>query len=571
MERKVYQILCAFLTVSCLAFYSCADANPDIVPSIDSHNEENAYFSISLSALYSPTTKGPIDEIIPWENRVNEVWILLYNEKSILEYKFILKIQNYKTETPSQLNTFTNTEEEVILKDKATDLKFQSIAKSIKRQQYKMAVLANPSSSIPKVMDIEEGSKLSDLTSAINSEQGEIRMDMFGSYEGEQKSTLFFMSNANGLTTVTPSKLQPTVEKAHENPIEVNIERLLAKVVVKENPKGVTLNPKEVILDKTRPIKWYTDVTNRSTFLIRQFAHLAGGSIPEDEMNSPKDRKDVYARDPNFELIENDKNQFKKWNRSEEIPYATWISSAPSSSNLRTYQYVLENTFDPETQGSDNRADFATNVTLEAYLIYTDLLWDKNEPENEADPNRNYYSCYLKNDSGETDWRVFTQEQIAHWMDRGFPYVEEKESETPAETAKKESENAWIKLLEEKTKKIQKDYDRNAIGGPFNFSTSDHPGTTADKYHTYDNVTYHPLGLNIYTIPIRHFGTFSGSTIADYGYYGVVRNNMYTVTINSINAPGSAFNDWDNRFISVSISITPWYRRVQGTDLQYDE
>ncbi|MCD8267890.1 MAG: Mfa1 fimbrilin C-terminal domain-containing protein [Parabacteroides sp.] len=50
------------------------------------------------------------------------------------------------------------------------------------------------------------------------------------------------------------------------------------------------------------------------------------------------------------------------------------------------------------------------------------------------------------------------------------------------------------------------------------------------------DIEYFKDGVNYYRIPIQHFGDqLKGA----YGYYGVVGNNQYNITINSLTGPGS--------------------------------
>lgn len=550
MKKKYCHITGILLASLCLLCSSCINeigGSPS-----DEQGKGEGFFSIHLST--EPTrTKAPVTEIDPWEHRVDKVWILLYNEENKLEHKFDLNVRNYETNPTLKLTAFSSSESETMVDGSGETLSFTSYAKIIKRKTYKMAVLANPSTSITALSGITLGSNLSNLTNAINAQ-----IAQFGSYAGEANAPAFFMSNANGLITVPVSALQPTIEKAHASPVKVNLDRLLAKVSVKEKENGVTIKTQDVVIDTSRPVQWYLDVTNKMTYLIRQYARLAGGNVLENETNSPADRKNVYAEDPNFLLADNQANKFNRWALTDVIPYNTWVSKTTQDPGLPTYEYVLENTLDLDAQKNSNWSDFTTQIVLKVHLVYKNFLLNPADPTNDSDPNRNYYSCLLDRGSGNTQWRVFTQEQAAHWLDRGFP------------TSSDTEENAWLALLKAKIEKIQADY-KNKVAGAFDFSVAQPPGVAESLYRTYDGVTYHPLGLNIYKIPIKHFGTFTSTSTPRevYGYYGVVRNNMYTVTINSIEGPGNGIYDWENRFISASISITPWYKRdFQGEDLE---
>lgn len=80
---------------------------------------------------------------------------------------------------------------------------------------------------------------------------------------------------------------------------------------------------------------------------------------------------------------------------------------------------------------------------------------------------------------------------------------------------------------------------------------------------------------------IRHDDAITGTMAL--GKYGVVRNNWYTLTINSVKQPGTPWipdntdptdpenpggdDDDAEAYLSVSITINPWTTWSQGVDL----
>ena len=95
-------------------------------------------------------------------------------------------------------------------------------------------------------------------------------------------------------------------------------------------------------------------------------------------------------------------------------------------------------------------------------------------------------------------------------------------------------------------------------------------------------VEYFQKGVCYYNILIRHDDAITATMAL--GKYGVVRNNWYTLTINSVKQPGTPWipdttdptdpekpgeNDDDaEAYLSVSITINPWTTWSQGVDLQ---
>ncbi|MCD7899451.1 MAG: Mfa1 family fimbria major subunit [Bacteroides sp.] len=559
MERRIIHILFAFLCFilvagSCVVESSHSQTNQG--------NNEEVYISMDFSTpLTSVKTKAPTDEEIDtWEHRVNEVWMLLYNDEEKLDYKFVWKVQNYNDSDPSVLINFQDKgSEQVIVSGSADKLTFISAAQKIKRKNYKMAILANPPQEY--FSQINEGTTLSALTKAIDGGQQGLSINTFGSYKGDPSTTrLFFMSNANGLITINSNQLQASKPDAESNPTKVNLDRLLAKVVVKEKTGGVTISTSGAILDEQKPVKWYLDVINTKTYPIRQFAFLSGGTEMENEQNSTAAiRERIYAQDPNFVLTDNTATSFKKLAPGETPTYANWITNKTQDPDLRTFQYVFENTMNLATQSNDNWKNYTTQIVIKAHLVYTELLNDPTNTNNDNDPGKNYYSCVLTRSNNTIVQRVFTHAQANHWLTTVFP------------TSTDSGEEEILRLMETKIKEVQTDFE-SGVSDAFNLKAASAPGTSEATFRSYKGITYHPLGLNKYVVPVRHFSNTSGSTDPRkdvYGYYGVVRNNMYTLTVNSISGPGTGLYDWDSHFMSVQINITPWYRRdFQEEDLK---
>lgn len=103
---------------------------------------------------------------------------------------------------------------------------------------------------------------------------------------------------------------------------------------------------------------------------------------------------------------------------------------------------------------------------------------------------------------------------------------------------------------------------------------------TVDNAAAIGEVRYYKDGVCYYfTIPIQHFSSITkskdGVTDANYtGKYGVVRNNWYQITINSVSGPGEPEIpdpegpvDKEEGYIKAEINVLSWAKREQGVDL----
>ncbi len=82
---------------------------------------------------------------------------------------------------------------------------------------------------------------------------------------------------------------------------------------------------------------------------------------------------------------------------------------------------------------------------------------------------------------------------------------------------------------------------------------------TGTFYFEINGITFCPGGMICFYFPIRHFDTKDKNTL---GYYGVVRNNIYEITINGMEIPENT-----DRYLSANICVQPWAMREQKSDI----
>lgn len=220
------------------------------------------------------------------------------------------------------------------------------------------------------------------------------------------------------------------------------------------------------------------------------------------ELQGLGSRADYYAKDPNFKLGED------WYSHSEEFfmqypPYPNKFRSL-----LGEIQYTLENTMVAEDQAEDR----ITSVIVSA--IY-------------APPGFKYGDSYFRyNDI------AISLEQILWYKNTSFPLPTELEGLKEAIADLEASRGTTIdQMLQE------------------SFNECD--------------IEYFKDGVNYYRIPIQHFGDQPEGA---YGHYGVVRNNQYNITINSLTGPRS-IGGGTASYISADIKVLPWERREQNNSV----
>ncbi|MDF9830789.1 Mfa1 family fimbria major subunit [Parabacteroides sp. PF5-6] len=246
-------------------------------------------------------------------------------------------------------------------------------------------------------------------------------------------------------------------------------------------------------------VTWGLDITNNFTHWMRK---ETTGESYDPTMET------LYAQDPNYGMFTEDKDKADHFNSLfVNDKGALHLPSAHVGHSLGEYKYVLENTIDAKGESLSEYADQITRLIV-GYK-YKPMGYNGTE---------NYY-IYQNT--------VISQEELNRILtDPTFTL--------PGLTNFKET----LALIEEEGK-----YKLDGKG--------------TDYFETY-GLRYCPQGQLYYIIPIQHFGG-SGTAL---GCYGVVRNNIYEITINKLTPPEVA-----GPHLSADIHIQPWAQRSQGNTI----
>lgn len=424
----------------------------------------------------------------------------------------------------------------------------------------------------------------------------------------------FYMANAPQFTAkdVEPTTLVAiqgiyrTKEEAQSKAATtIHVERGLAKVTVGSSSvtvgssstkdyfgaAGANATGTKYSSDKVQITKWALDVTNNKSFPVHVTSGLMAG-IPSTDPAVPayadiwNDKtgtapatsrfvshpaagafKRVYwGIDPNYSKDLTDKaacgKEFKlvKTDGSD----AVWKTSTDPL-------YCLENTFDIDhmKQGQTTRVvfkakytpkDFADNVTFYKIGNNTDI-WNKTNLETQIktkaqevlvakDPTKDPTKVTVALNAADNNieetagTKILTEDNVLY------------------DGAKVSAEE--IKAINEKLGLKDKTATDPIVG-----------------------IATYASGESYYIARIKHFGdeltpweagnaTYDGKNLEWLGRYGVLRNNWYDLTVNSISGPGypdvpevkpDTPDDENTKYISVSVKILDWAKRSQKVDL----
>ena len=418
----------------------------------------------------------------------------------------------------------------------------------------------------------------------------------------------FYMANAPEFktagdepTTLVPIKgIYRTKEEAQSKAATtIHVERGLAKVTVGSS-KTVGSSTKDYFAeagdkatgtkyssDVVKITKWALDVTNMKSFPVHVTSGLMAGTTSEGETvpayaeiwsNTPATpgtqaatsrfvsqlsatgfKRVYWGIDPNYST---------KYTTPEECKVAfNILENADITGDVAKPQYCLENTFDIDhmKQGQTTRVVFKATYTPHGFT------------------------------AGNTFYKIGNNTDI--WNKTNL----EAQIKTKAQevlvgkdpTKVKVALNAADNNIEETagTKILTEDnvlYDGVKVSAEEIKAINEKLGLK-DKTSTDPivGIATYASGESYYIARIKHFGddltpwvagdqNYDGNNLNWLGRYGVLRNNWYDLTVNSISGPGypdvpevkpDTPDDEDTKYISVSVKILDWAKRSQSVDL----
>ena len=407
----------------------------------------------------------------------------------------------------------------------------------------------------------------------------------------------FYMANAPQFTAagVEPSTLvhikgiYRTKEEAQSKPgTTVHVERGLAKVTVGSNSTsnyfatdGASATGTKYSNDNVKITNWALDVTNNSSFPVHVTSGLndnttgypdiwknepaaAAGTAATSRFVSQLNTTGAFKRvywgiDPNYSMDLSDltkcKTQFTF--ADPDGKGVTWNDGSGSDKPL----YCMENTFDINnmTQGQTTRVLLKATYTPKALETETDKTF------------------FMIGNSSDFWTKTTLKEQI---KSKAEEVLNTRTGVTV--TLKDDLLKGGTHVLDATTVEIKEGTEDKtlAVAGQINTKLG------LDMSKGIGIKTYKE-GVSYYIARIKHFGddltpwkvgdaTYDGDNKKWLGRYGVLRNNWYDLTINSISGPGypdvpkvdpNDPDDEDTKYINVSVKILDWAKRSQKVDL----
>lgn len=391
------------------------------------------------------------------------------------------------------------------------------------------------------------------------------------------------------LADVTDNIYTTEAEAKSKPAAEIYVERAVAKVTVQSESKTNALEVNKNISYKL--YNWAVDNTNKKSYIVRQYdnnwnklysdkaadanKYRFVWSTPVNPNATVKLYRTAFAQDPEYETTTANADNYNRI--ASNASMSTAFGNSTEFGNDHP-QYCNENTFQVTAQNQDQTTRVVLGVKLSA-------------------PGTSTYDADLYTVNGNKEV-VYTKETLAERLKN----ILLKESAVKTWTDDHKTEASFDIT-----------FDTDAAGATtitkatFKGKTTT-PGATEEKLESFTtkldkalpNIVRYKGGVAYYAVRIKHFGDTEGTPwnvegqgvkAGDNNYiypsatganidwflgrYGVVRNNWYDISVNSIQTLGDATipaftNDPDDvlkNYISVSINVLSWSKHSQSADL----
>lgn len=392
----------------------------------------------------------------------------------------------------------------------------------------------------------------------------------------------FYMANAPQFSTGTPTtlvkidKIYATKQAAETSKATtIHVERGLAKVTVASLPTGLTPPAStKYSNDKVDITAWNLDVTNKSTFPIHSLTDLttnfttiwSASTDPAPSTGRFVDGSNTAFKRVYWGVDPNYSTDYATVEACQDA-FNVLAANANITGNATTPQYCLENTFDINhmKQGQTTRVVFKATYTPNGFkpgdTFYkignnTDL-WNKTNLEKQI-------KAKAQEVLSETD-----ADKVTVKLD-----ATENDIAGTAGTKILKEENVLHDGVKVSPTEI------NSINEKLGLKAAE--GTDPIV-----GIATYASGESYYIARIKHFGddltpwnagddTYGENNQKWLGRYGVLRNNWYVLTVNSVSGPGTPDvptikptdpDDENYKYISVSVKILDWAKRSQSVDL----
>lgn len=561
MNLTFKSILMSMFAVAALT--SCNNDDESVsVPSTGSAELDGGYITVDIPRPATTRATGPVDvNGTEAESKVSNVYIVTFDANYAFANSYPMTVYTGGTGvTPDYIA-------------KTDPIKLSKGAK------YMFVILNAPDKVVTKLNAASTATNFSEIKAEISGLTVD-EVTRSNNFTMVSAGDLSQTEGSNGLTVIGTTYKTPELAKEDANRKAISVDRIVAKFQV----TNMTPDANKVKGGTYTPLGWALNVENKATTLYSELITFGGTS------QSPASR---YRIDHNWEIAEFDtvpanttdltayrtlidKNFKVLYNHKDSIAKVTFNPVHASTD----WQYLFENTMSAKQQ----LVDRTTNIIFKAQ--YTPASVSKNADGTETEvlgDGKSYFKYAGRLYSFEGVQAVYAL------AEKSLKAANDTLSNTSATTEGKKEATA----NKAKAEIVIADFNKVAVavlGTSKTWKTDVTSVTVLDNVANGGNLAelcklrYYQKGINFYRGVIKHdyrLGTL------ELGKFGIVRNNAYSLAVESIAGPGEPWipgatvpegtlpggggsineDEEAEAYIVVTITVNPWATWSQGFEM----
>lgn len=375
-------------------------------------------------------------------------------------------------------------------------------------------------------------------------------------------------SNIITATTINPAtnlKETPEEAKADGAPVDIYVERVAAKLTVKESKKEAELSGDGYVLDNATGATmkvvidgWCANATNKSSYYVKNLNDSWIGTDPFTNWTGT--HRTFWAEDMNY----TGGGDYPNGATYTGLQYKKWTEATKEADDV---EYIFENTInndDAQVEGGDNTN--VTTVLVAAHIMYktpTDedylqgniykhngVFYTEKGLKDVIVAGCDYHWFYTKD--GNKTWTPLKADDVTFSFSNPTSTINPGEVTVDVTAITKPTINGVTDIVLVKGEGTESETE-----------ATDAIAALKGSIYT-QNLMGYKNGACYYQIPIEHLSSAAGNE-----FYGVVRNHSYVLTISDITGIGGAVYDPDkvlppipgkdkNYYMAAKLNVLAW-------------
>lgn len=559
-------------TLACTMFAACSNEESPAVDNGAQGQEGNAYMAVNL--VMSAGTGSRAVEDGGYENGTDEEGAV-----SIANSVFLFYDAAGEYLTKGNIVTDADSDSDGTGADGYLDLTSESQDDHNNELESKSnaVIVLGPTESQPtQVLAVLNGGASTLAGKSLSEALAEVTTSGLGTEKGS-----FLMTNATYVSgskivnatdvtgkakVVTDGKTEDAIESAKNDPVEIYVERVAAKLTVKESVSEKELSDDSYVLDNAIGVTmkvvidgWCANATNESSYYVKNLNDSWIGTAPFTNWTGT--HRTFWAEDMNY----TGEGDYPDGPTYTGLQYKKWTEATKEADAV---EYIFENTInndDAQVEGGDNTN--VTTVLVAAHIMYktsgdetyqrgniykhNGVFYTEKGLKDVIVASCDYYWFYTKD--GNKAWTPLKADDVTFSFSNPVSAINPGEVTVDVTAITKPTIDGVTDIVLVKGEGTESETD----------ATTEAIAALKGSIYT-QNLMGYKNGACYYQIPIEHLSSAAGNE-----FYGVVRNHSYVLTISDITGIGGAVYDPDkvlppipgkdkNYYMAAKLNVLAW-------------